>query len=170
MQPSVVHMEQCSGCSPPSPSIGSVSVSFRLPLSRPPQSIQIHCLTAHFSENWGVLCLASLFGGNVFSIMFGRNLDAHESTSTPGQTSGTVRMLSKRLASLALRAGLPDDRQCFDGRACYISSIHVTTGACTLALVLSLWAALRNRKQTMEKLHDEVLWEEEEEVPASLHI
>ncbi|KAI6155940.1 hypothetical protein BKA82DRAFT_3958649, partial [Pisolithus tinctorius] len=32
---------------------------------------------AHISENWGYVTLAPPIGGNVFSIVFGRDLDAH---------------------------------------------------------------------------------------------
>jgi hypothetical protein len=38
-------------------------------------------LTAHFAENWGYIAMAPLLAGNLFSLMFGRNLDAHESAS-----------------------------------------------------------------------------------------
>lgn len=41
---------------------------------------------AHFSENWGFLSLSPLVGGNLFSIVFGRNLNAHE----PGETTAAV--------------------------------------------------------------------------------
>lgn len=83
---------------------------------------------AHLSENWGYVSLSPLLGGNLFSLMFGRNLDAHASDDD----SSTHSPLS-----LIKRAALPNDHQCFDGRECYVSSLYVTVAACLFALVLS---------------------------------
>ncbi|KAG6873598.1 hypothetical protein C0995_013971 [Termitomyces sp. Mi166 len=38
---------------------------------------------AHFSENWGYLSIAPIVFGNIFAVVFGRNLDAHSSPSSP---------------------------------------------------------------------------------------
>ncbi|KAF7295572.1 NmrA domain-containing protein [Mycena indigotica] len=74
---------------------------------------------SHFSENWGYLSLSPLAGGNLFSIAFGRNLDAHE----PGETT-TTRAVAAVAATLAL-----------------------TTGACFVAILLSALAAWRERRK-----------------------
>lgn len=128
------------------------------------ESSPIHSPSAHFSENWGVLCLAPLFGGNAFSVMFGRNLDAHETEGPPQHSTNPNSSVASTLAALAKRAGLPSERQCFDGRDCYIASIYVTLAACVLALALSIWAAVREKRQQALKMHDEVLWEEREDL------
>ncbi|KAF8839373.1 MFS general substrate transporter [Paxillus ammoniavirescens] len=73
---------------------------------------------AHLSENWGYTSLAPLIGGNLFSLMFGRNLDAH--------------------------AQPPSEHQCFDGRECYVDSLKVTMVACVVSLGLSVWAGIRD--------------------------
>ncbi|KIK22453.1 hypothetical protein PISMIDRAFT_102363 [Pisolithus microcarpus 441] len=78
---------------------------------------------AHLSENLGYLSLAPLIGGNVFSIIFGKNIDAH----TPRGDTNTSQ------------------RRCFTGRECYVSSLQVTLIACMVALVLSTWAARRDK-------------------------
>ncbi|KAK2459401.1 hypothetical protein APHAL10511_008588 [Amanita phalloides] len=79
----------------------------------------------HFSENWGYLTLAPMVAGNILSIMFGRNLDAHESES--------------HLASAPPR--------CVVGRECYVDTVYVTVGACFLSILLSLWACWRDREK-----------------------
>ncbi|KAJ3854602.1 major facilitator superfamily domain-containing protein [Lentinula lateritia] len=109
----------------------------------------------HFSENWGYLSLSPLFGGNIFSVAFGRNLDAHE---RPAESS-----------YMPPPPGIPP-RQCLDGLACYVDSLHLTIAACICALVLSTWAVWRDRRKTLEIDQDgmygrvpNVIWEEEEE-------
>ncbi|KAJ3740820.1 major facilitator superfamily domain-containing protein [Lentinula detonsa] len=107
----------------------------------------------HFSENWGYLSLSPLFGGNIFSVAFGRNLDAHER--------------SAESAYMPPPPGIPP-RQCLDGLTCYVDSLHLTIGACICALALSIWAVWRDRKRTAEVDQDyrrlpDVIWEEEEE-------
>lgn len=84
--------------------------------------------------------------------MFGRNLDAH----APNDDSGTHSPLS-----LIKRAGLPSDHQCFDGRECYVSSLYVTVAACSFALVLSVWAGIRDQRK-MAEAKREVVWDAEE--------
>ena len=119
----------------------------------------MHISIGHFSENWGFVCLAPLLGGNVFSILFGRDLDAHVPVSTD---------LTTVSPATNPRASAPEPgRQCLDGRVCYSSTLAVTALACLLALVLSLVAAWRDRrKATIEKYESlpqqpEVLWENE---------
>ncbi|KAF8531646.1 major facilitator superfamily domain-containing protein [Gautieria morchelliformis] len=113
---------------------------------------------AHFSENWGFVTLAPLLGGNIFSVLFGWNVDAHVPRSTD-LTSGP-RAPASGLAG-----------QCFEGRVCYASTLLITTLACVLALFLSVVAAWRDRRKAnltgkYEGLPQnpppgEVLWESE---------
>ncbi|THH01153.1 hypothetical protein EW145_g6962 [Phellinidium pouzarii] len=104
---------------------------------------------AHFSENWGFVSLSPMIGGNLFSLAFGRNLDAHN------PPVGGV---------LHTRAGLPAGQQCFAGRDCYVSSLYLTLCACVLGFGLSLYAAWKDRKRMTIKSSDyEVLWEEDED-------
>ncbi|KAJ8588017.1 hypothetical protein M405DRAFT_740986, partial [Rhizopogon salebrosus TDB-379] len=110
---------------------------------------------AHLSENWGYVLLSSSLGGNIFSLMFGHNLDAH----TPNDDSDTHSPLS-----LAKRADLPSNHQCFDGRDCYVSSLYVTVVACLFALGLSVWAGMRDQRKTTEAQR-EVVWEADEWMP-----
>ncbi|THU96907.1 MFS general substrate transporter [Dendrothele bispora CBS 962.96] len=111
----------------------------------------------HFSENWGYLSLSPLFGGNIFSVAFGRNLDAHESPATP-----------EMLSNATITSELPA-RQCLDGRSCYVDSLQLTIGACLLSMLLSAWAAWRDRRRNTALLEEdairrpEVIWEEAEE-------
>jgi hypothetical protein len=85
---------------------------------------------AHFSENWGYLTMSPAVGGNVFSLAFGRNFDAHLPTPPPEtQTAPSTHP------------------QCLDGRLCYSSSLHMTIIACFVALLLALWAGYRDRRK-----------------------
>ncbi|PFH47164.1 hypothetical protein AMATHDRAFT_152811 [Amanita thiersii Skay4041] len=77
----------------------------------------------HFSENWGYLSMAPMVAGNLFSVAFGRNLDAHD-----GKT----------------RAEVP---RCLLGRECYVDTLYLTIGACSLSILLSAWAGWRDREK-----------------------
>lgn len=99
--------------------------------------------TAHFSENWGFLSLAPVVGGNIFSIAFGRNLDAHEGSE---DLASRFPYDAQRL-STSWRRDLPSDRQCLKGRVCYMDTLYMTAGACFVALLLSVWAGARDRKK-----------------------
>ncbi|KIJ21221.1 hypothetical protein PAXINDRAFT_165940 [Paxillus involutus ATCC 200175] len=97
---------------------------------------------AHFSENLGFTFPAPLIGGNLFSLMFGRNLDAH--ASVPADTRS---MLATRILSSLGPRELPSEHQCFDGRECYVGSLKVTMVACVVSLGLSVWAGIRDRRK-----------------------
>ncbi|KAJ7074054.1 major facilitator superfamily domain-containing protein [Mycena amicta] len=107
---------------------------------------------SHFSENWGFLSLSPLAGGNLFSIAFGRNLDAHE----PGETTST--------RTVAAIAG--GTRQCLEGRGCYVATLALTCGACFVAILLSAFAAWRERRKLQllvaESGRSRVVWEDTE--------
>ncbi|KAG1838706.1 major facilitator superfamily domain-containing protein [Suillus subalutaceus] len=107
---------------------------------------------SHLSENWGFISLSPLVGGNLFSLMFGRNLDSHASNDDT-ETHSPL--------SLIRRGGLPSEHQCFDGRDCYVSSLYVTATACLIALGLSVWAGIRDQRKTVEAKR-EVIWDAEE--------
>ena len=102
---------------------------------------------AHFSENWGFMSLSPLLGGNLFSLAFGRNLDAHAPKDEQASSSPTPFPTH--------------DRQCLEGRECYASSLYITIAACSVALMLSVWAARRDsrRMKVLEKEPREVVWE-----------
>lgn len=95
---------------------------------------------AHLSENWGYVTLAPLIGGNIFSIMFGRNLDAHTPREEEENTSHNVsRFFGGGVSS--------EQHRCLMGRECYVSSLRVTLVACMVALALSTWAATRDERR-----------------------
>ncbi|KAF8522453.1 major facilitator superfamily domain-containing protein [Hysterangium stoloniferum] len=116
---------------------------------------------AHYSENWGFVSLAPLFGGNIFSILFGRDFDRH--ASNLASETAVVPSLPN-----TPRAPLPEPgRVCLDGRACYADTLTITTIACMVALLLSLVAGWRDWKKgktsKYESLPQEILWEDAEE-------
>lgn len=82
--------------------------------------------------------------GNVFSIAFGRNLDAHSGA----RPEGGIPVLNATVVRAAL-AGPESDasHQCLQGRECYASSIVMTTVACTVALLLALYAGWRDSRK-----------------------
>ncbi|KAI6106164.1 major facilitator superfamily domain-containing protein [Pisolithus croceorrhizus] len=91
---------------------------------------------AHLSENWGYVTLAPLIGGNVFSIMLGRDLDAH----APRE----VTDLFPGIKPVSL------ERQCLMGRECYVTSLRITLMVCMVALALSTWATIRDGRRRPE--------------------
>ncbi|KAL4067164.1 major facilitator superfamily domain-containing protein [Scleroderma yunnanense] len=104
---------------------------------------------AHLSENWGYLCMAPLVGGNLFSIMFGRNLDAHTPSADPDMSPGAGHGLT--VLRWLISRDVPTERQCLAGRECYISSLQVTLMVCIVALALSTWAGIRDRRRNEAK-------------------
>ncbi|KAJ7250422.1 major facilitator superfamily domain-containing protein [Mycena rebaudengoi] len=103
---------------------------------------------SHFSENWGFLSLSPMVGGNLFSIAFGRNLDAHE---PPQESTADV------LASTA--------HQCLEGRSCYVATLGLTATACFCAILLSMLAAWRERQKLIlaeSTMRPRVVWEDTE--------
>ena len=103
------------------------------------QSFVIHFLpcgrkTAHFSENWGYLGMSLLVGGNIFSLVFGRNLDAHYGSST-SHTHSSI-----------------DSVQCLNGLDCYVTAIYLTMAATLASILLCFWAGYRE-KQKIAKLY-----------------
>lgn len=88
--------------------------------------------SGHFSENWGFLSLAPVIGGNILSLAFGENLDAHE---------------PKDDGLLSIRSGVGAHSDCKLGRECYVDTLHLTTGLCAVALGMSVWTAYRDQKK-----------------------
>ena len=98
---------------------------------------------AHLSENWGYVSFSPVIGGNLFSLMFGRNLDAH----VPAQDL-IPSLVTRFWSSITLvPRELPSEHQCFDGKACYLGSLQVTLVACIASLGLSWWAGIRDRQK-----------------------
>lgn len=109
--------------------------------------LYIDTLIAHFSANWGFVSLAPLFGGNLFSLAFGRNLDRHVQLK-----SADIPISPDIPSDMLARASLPSSQQCIEGRECYVSSLYLTVGACGLALALSTLAAWKDSKRML--LHE----------------
>ncbi|KAF8655191.1 hypothetical protein AX16_003223 [Volvariella volvacea WC 439] len=81
----------------------------------------------HFSENWGYVSMSPMFGGNIFSLIFGRNLDAHETVTPTPELLVDARHI------------------CLQGRLCYVDALYVTAAACFFAMGLSVWAGYRDK-------------------------
>ena len=99
---------------------------------RPPffsSSSKILFFSAHFSENWGYLSLSPMAGGNLFSIVFGRNLDKHDVTNANDQAAPFAAP------------------RCLLGLECYVDTLYLTAGATLLAMLLSIWAGYRDRRK-----------------------
>ncbi|EDR02388.1 uncharacterized protein LACBIDRAFT_309717 [Laccaria bicolor S238N-H82] len=95
----------------------------------------------HFSENWGYLSMSPMISGNLFSIIFGRNFDAHEGVQT--------EVIHYPRASLKLihdsDPTTSADLRCIQGLECYIDSIYLTIGITLLSILLSVWAGWRDK-------------------------
>ncbi|KAJ3562470.1 hypothetical protein NP233_g9551 [Leucocoprinus birnbaumii] len=122
----------------------------------------------HFSENWGYLALAPIFAGNLFMLYFGRNLDAHEakslpelehtlvSASSPSNTSlnssasvDVVALLRKAVDMLSTTDEAP---KCLEGRSCYIAALYLTSTLSFGCVLLSVWAAWKDRRKRLRML------------------
>ena len=103
---------------------------------------------AHFSENWGIISVFPVLGGNIFSIVFGCNLDAHEPS-----------------ASLIPSPSITSTR-CLAGRECYVQTLYLNIWACVIALCLSFWAGRRDwehwngQDQRVERINAIEEWED----------
>jgi len=123
----------------------------------------------HFSENWGFVSLAPMLGSNIFSLAFGRNLDAHAPHAPQSSLAASSSPPPRGILDLARRAGLQGATQCLEGRACYRDSLKVTIAACFVALGLAMYSGWRDRRKQVrvalrvEGPGAEVVWEEEEE-------
>lgn len=122
----------------------------------------------HFSENWGFVSLSPMIGSNIFSIAFGRNLDAHAPPSSP-VANVTSLPETAHFVQLLQRAGLPSTSQCLEGRTCYADSLKLTIAACCVALGLAVYSGWRDRRRQMRialkgaEIAPEVVWEVAEE-------
>jgi len=86
----------------------------------------------HFSENWGYLCTSPIIASSLLALAFGRNLDAHEGPSD------TESVDSPRSGPVT---------QCTQGKECYVAALYLTAGASFVAVLLSVWAGLRDRRK-----------------------
>ena len=98
-----------------------------------------------------------MVAGNLFSLVFGRNLDAHEST-------GGHVTLDPPLTHVYSAP------QCLLGRKCYLDTIYLTMFATFLAILLSIWAGYRDYRDRMKGAmlrktalasRSEVIWQDE---------
>ena len=114
--------------------------------------------------------VAPLLGGNLFSLLFGRNLDAHVPASANSTLTSSSDGVSLPIVDLRPRAVIPHSgRQCFEGRVCYAGTLGITTFACMVALVLSLVAAWRDRRkaraenkyESVPQVSQEEIWEDD---------
>jgi hypothetical protein len=120
--------------------------------------------------------ILQVLSGNLFNILFGRNLDNHAAKPQPTISPPTH-------ALTAHTRGLPSssELQCYDGNVCYVDrlvgtrhsetnvkysalSIRMSLLACFCALALSVFAAWRD-KHRLDSTHPKstVLWTVEEE-------
>ncbi|KAH6890095.1 hypothetical protein BKA70DRAFT_1329013, partial [Coprinopsis sp. MPI-PUGE-AT-0042] len=105
---------------------------------------------AHFSENWGYLSMSPMVAGNLFSLVFGYNLDRNEDKPSSAPAGGELSKLATRtLRSIFRRfpTGAPVDVRCSRGRDCYVDSLYLAMGATLVAVGLTIWASLRDRKK-----------------------
>ena len=119
-----------------------------------------------------------MLGGNVFSIAFGRNLDAHSDDGpAANRTAPALSALSPTAfptnlnltATLPIgaRSGIPDPHHCIVGRECYADSLKMTIAACCLALALGVYAGWKDHRRQKRWSAREggpvvVVWDSEE--------
>lgn len=118
------------------------------------------CLEAHgvrsFSKNNGLLSLAPAVGGNLVNIAFGRIYDSHvpvpdfspfpSSSPTTNTTSLFTRVTGARDSS----------KLCVLGPQCYVEVFYLTIGMNSLALVLAIIAAIRQKEAVKRRRDSDV--------------
>jgi hypothetical protein len=100
-------------------------------------------IQAHFSENWGYLSMSPMVSGNLFSIIFGRNFDAHEGVQMEDIPSPSASLKLIRDSDSTTSA----DLRCFQGLECYVDTIYLTIGVTLLSILLSVWAGWRDKRR-----------------------
>ena len=101
--------------------------------------------------------MSPVIAGNLFSLVFGRNLDAHERPTRPSFDPHELR----RTVS---------GPQCLEGRKCYVDTIYLTAFCTFLAILLSMWAGYRDRQKIVASQRQtrsgagtlDVIWEDRE--------
>ena len=118
----------------------------------------------HFSENLGFLFVSPIVAGNLFSLLFGRNLDAHRS-SPPNPTHNHPHNPPPLLHVYTTAP------QCLLGLNCYRNTIYLTMFATFLAILLAIWAGYRDwlkiailRKTELVDTRSDLIWQDEEVV------
>lgn len=66
----------------------------------------------------------------------------------------TLPTLPAAVPLLHTRGGLPSDRTCFEGRACYVDTLKITLVSCCVALILAVFAAWRDYRRMKASLHE----------------
>ena len=85
-----------------------------------------------FSENWGYLCVSPVASGNLFSFLFGRNVDAH----------------NKPRSFINLIPVMPSSApNCSQGLYCYVDAIYLTMGTAVFTVLLGIWAGYKDRQR-----------------------
>jgi hypothetical protein len=79
--------------------------------------------------------MSLLAGGNLFSLAFGRNLDAHSTKHSPTTTTSESESV-----------------QCLQGLNCYVHGIYLTVGATFLSILLCVWAGYREKQRNLISL------------------
>ncbi|KAG8948562.1 hypothetical protein FRC00_008532 [Tulasnella sp. 408] len=102
----------------------------------------------HFSQNWGFVSIAPVIAGNIFSLAFGKNYDAHAAHQDPPPSAPPPAPTSPTMSA---RGGLPTELLCYEGKECYVDSLSMTIVACLMAIVLSVYAGWLDRQRLREK-------------------
>jgi hypothetical protein len=132
------------------------------PLFKKKEILNCNFLLAHFSENLGYLFVSPIVAGNLFSLLFGRNLDAHRSSPSHNNPPPLLHVYTAP--------------QCLQGLNCYRNTIYLTMFATFLAILLSIWAGYRDwmkismlRKTELDVVvvgaaddRSDLIWEDEE--------
>ena len=84
---------------------------------------------AHFSENWGYICISPILSANLLSFLFGWSLDAHGDKTVKHSAYGPP--------------------QCLQGRDCYVDAIYWTIGTTLLSFFLGIWAGYRDSRKVI---------------------
>lgn len=84
--------------------------------------------------------MAPIIAGNLFSLIFGRNLDKNEHASQNAPAHSPVQRSDSE-------GGGPP--HCLRGQACYVDTIYITMFATFVAILLSLYAGYRDRQKLL---------------------
>ena len=87
--------------------------------------------------------MSPMVSGNLFSIIFGRNFDAHEGVQTEVMPSPNGSLKFIRESDPTTSA----DLRCIQGLDCYVGTIYLTIGVTLLSILLSVWAGWRDKRR-----------------------
>lgn len=110
------------------------------------------------SQNWGWMTLAPVIAGNIFNLLYGKQISHLKSLHSIAR-AGINLLLGRIYDSHSII--LPDGRRdCREALDCYSAAYWITFGASFASVMLSLWSIRHNHvTKAMANRNEGVNWE-----------